>query len=288
MIAYKDVSVVIPAYNEENTIDEVVKGIFQVSKDFEVIVCDDGSTDKTAQLAREAGAIVIEHPYNIGNGASIKSGTQRASRKYIVFMDADLQHQPEDIPKLLEYLPDYDMVVGARTNSSKTAMHRNIGNKILNILAESISRHKIADLTSGFRAVNKRLFTQFLHLYPLTYSYPTTSTLAFFSSGYFVKYVPLSSIRRRAQGTSNISPFKDGIKFLHIILRSIMMFHPQKLFTPMAIICFLAGILLSGYQLVYTGGIRSSGIILLVSTVVMYLNGILVEQIAQIRRDMYK
>ncbi len=286
MVPYREVSVVIPAFNEEESIAELVARVRAVSGDFEVIVCSDGSSDRTAELARKAGAVVVEHPYNIGNGAAVKSGALKASREYIVFMDADLQHQPEDIPKLLEHIPTYDMVVAARTKESKTDLQRNIGNLILIHLAQSISGHQIDDLTSGFRAVKKSILLKFMHLYPLSYSYPTTSTLAFFSAGYFVKYVPMPTIVRRTQGQSNIKPFRDGMKFLHIIFRVIMTFHPQKIFLPSFLLLMTLGIAISTYQLVSGGAIQSSGIILLVSAVMIFLNGMLAEQIAQLRRDM--
>lgn len=288
MVDFKSVSIVIPAYNEESSITELIKRIFAVSKDFELIVSSDGSTDATVRLAKDAGAIVVEHPYNVGNGAAVKDGALRATRDYIVFMDADLQHQPDDVVQLLQYLPEYDMVIGARTKESMTDLHRNIGNKILIKIAENISGHKINDLTSGFRAVKKELFLKFMHLYPLRYSYPTTSTLAFLSAGYFVKYVPLSSIQKRIHGESNIRPLKDGMRFIHIILRVIMTFHPMKIFLPITLTLFLGGIAVSVYQLLQVGGIRSSSIILLLSSVIVFLNGMLAEQISQIRRELNK
>lgn len=288
MVDYKSVSVVIPAYNEEKSVAELIKRIFAVSQDFEVIVSSDGSTDATVSLARGAGAIVVEHPYNVGNGATVKDGALKATRDYIVFMDADLQHQPEDIPQLLQYLPEYDMVIGARTKESNTDLHRNVGNKILIHIAENISGHQIDDLTSGFRAVKKKVFLKFMHLYPLRYSYPTTSTLAFLSAGFFVKYVPLPSIGRRVHGESNIKPFRDGVRFIHIIMRVIMTFHPMKIFLPVALVLLLGGAMTSLYQIVNVGGIRSSSIILLLSSVVVFLNGMLAEQISQIRRELNK
>lgn len=287
MVDFEKVSIVIPAYNEESTIGELLERIFKVSKHFEVIVCSDGSQDKTDILVKEKGAKLIKHPYNIGNGAAVKSGALAATREFLVLMDADLQHQPEDIPKLLEYLPDYDMVVGARTNESKTALHRNIGNRLLTTIAQNISGHKIDDLTSGFRVVKKDAFLRFAHLYPLGYSYPSTSTLAFFASGYFVRYVPLATIAQRKYGKSNISPFKDGLKFLHIIIRIIMTFHPQRIFFPFAFLLCAAGVAMSTYQLMHGGGIRSLGVIFLLSSIVVFLNGILAEQLAELRRDLY-
>lgn len=287
MISYRDVSIVIPARNEEATIGEVLARISQVSGDFEVIVCSDGSTDATAERAREMkGTLVIEHPYSLGNGAAVKSGALKASRPYVVFLDADLQHPPEDIPLLLAHLPAYDMVVGARTRACKTSMHRSLGNAVLTWVARRIARHPIEDLTSGFRAVKKDIFLKFAHLYPLGYSYPSTSTLAFLCSGYFVKYVPLPNITARTSGASAIRPLPDGFVFLHIILRIIMTFSPHKLFYPISFFFFVLGVFFSAMQLLAGGAIRSTGIILLISSLVVFLNGILADQLARLRKDL--
>lgn len=285
MINFKEVSVIIPAFNEEKNIGELLRRIFAVSVDFEVIVCSDGSSDKTALIAREKGAQLVEHPYNVGNGASVISGALKSTREYLVFMDADLQHQPEDIAKLLEYLPDYDMVVGARTKESKTLIFRNFGNFILKIFAENIIRRKIPDLTSGFRALKKSLFFKFRNLYPLGYSYPTTITMAFFTSGYFVKYVALPSIIKRNQGASNIRPMRDGLNFIYIIYRITMTFNPLRIFFPIALFFFVGGLGISVFQIIKSGGVRSTGIILIISSVVIILNGMLAEQISLIRRN---
>lgn len=285
---YKNVSIVIPVYNEEESISDVLKRIRAVSRDFEVIVCSDGSTDRTAELAREAGATVLSHPYNIGNGAAIKNGVLHSNRKYILCLDGDLQHPPEDIPRLLAFMPRYDMVVGARTSKSGTHVYRNIGNLILNKVAEDISGHKIADLTSGFRVFKRDIYLKFIHLYPLRYSYPSTITLAFFCSGYFVKYVPLHTITKRRQGQSDIKPLRDGIRFLHIILRLIMTFSPHNIFNPIALLFLAAGLGISAFQLSMSGAIRSSGIILLISSLVIFLNGLLADQLSQLRRDLNK
>ncbi len=288
MVPLTEVSVVIPAYNEEACIGELVRRALAVSPDFEVIVCSDGSSDSTAEVARKAGAFVVEHPYNLGNGASVKSGALAAGRPYMVLMDGDLQHQPEDIPRLLEHLPTYDMVVAARTEECDTDRIRNVGNAILNRVARSVSRQPIDDLTSGFRAVKTDIFRRYMSLYPQKYSYPTTSTLAFLCAGHFVKYVPMPSIRRRVEGKSNISPFRDGGRFLHIILRTIMLFSPHRVFLPLAGLTFVLGMGVAAYQIVSSGAIRSSGIILLISSILIFLNGMLIDQISRIRRDMCK
>jgi len=283
MVPFKEVSVVIPAYNEQESIGGIIGRIRAVSPDFEIVVCSDGSTDDTARLAREAGAIVVEHRYNLGNGATVKSGAKRASRPYMVVMDCDGQHQPEDIPRLLESLPDYDMVIGSRTKNCRTDPVRDIGNVMLRKVAEIIGGTPIMDLTSGFRAVKRELYFLFAPLYPMRYSYPSTITLAFINSGYFVKFLPLDTIVRREQGTSNIQPMRDGLRFLKIIFRLFMLFRPFKIFFPLALCLFVLGAGLGLYQLVMTSGVHSMSVVLLLGGLLFFINGLLAEQISQIR-----
>ena len=283
MVDYSDVSVIIPCFNEEESIGEVVKKVQAISDDFEIIVCSDGSSDRTAEVASEAGAIVVEHTYNLGNGASVKTGASHASRPYLLFMDGDLQHPPEDIPKLLEPLPEYDMVVGSRFNKCNTDNVRNFGNFCLIKVAEIVSGYEIGDLTSGFRAVKRSAFMEFYHLYPQRYSYPTTITLSLLSTGHFVMFKPIENICRRETGASNISPFKDGMRFLQIILRVVMLFSPQKIFLPIALLLVLLGSVTSGLQLMMTGGIQSTGVIIVLAGLMLFLNGLLAEQISQLR-----
>ena len=283
MVPFKDVSVVIPAYNEEESIGPIIERIRAVSPEFEIVVCSDGSTDATAQHARDAGAIVVEHRYNLGNGASVKSGAKAASRPYLVFMDSDGQHQPEDIPKLLAELPDYNMVIASRTKQCRTDPVRDIGNVMLRKVAEIIGGTPIMDLTSGFRAVQRDLFFLFSPLYPQRYSYPSTITLALINSGYFVKFLPLDTIVRREQGTSNIRPFQDGLRFLKIIFRLFMLFRPFKIFFPISLALFVLGLILGLYQLFATQGVHSVSVILLIGSLLFLVNGLLAEQISQIR-----
>ncbi|MCW8812804.1 MAG: glycosyltransferase family 2 protein, partial [Chlorobium sp.] len=139
----KKISVIIPAYNETQTIGDVVGKIRILCPDFEIIVIDDGSTDDTAVVAKNAGAVVYSHPYNIGNGAAIKSGIRAASGDILVFMDADLQHHPEDIEAILSYFPDYDMVVGARSAKDQTSLGRALGNKIYNWLTSYVAKFNV-------------------------------------------------------------------------------------------------------------------------------------------------
>jgi len=182
-----EVSIIIPAYNESQNIGEVVFKIKERYPDYEIIVVNDGSTDDTADIARDAGARVHSHPYNIGNGAAIKSGIRTASGDILVFMDADLQHNPEDIETMLNYFPGYDMVVGTRLNKDQTSLGRALGNKMYNWLASYVAKFNVQDLTSGFRAIKSDIARQFLYLLPNGYSYPTTLTLAVLRTGKTLK-----------------------------------------------------------------------------------------------------
>lgn len=278
------VSVIVPALNEESTIGGVVSGILAIDPAYEVIVVDDGSSDATARVAREAGAIVISHPYNLGNGASITAGSLAASGDVVVMIDADGQHPPACIPMLVEPIGEYDMVVGARTRKSKTSRRRSLGNFILNVIASWISGHPIKDLTSGFRAIKRRHLLEYLHLFPARYSYPTTITMAMIQGRHFVKYVPVDGIQRRHFGKSNIKPIADFIRFVNIMMRLLILFSPQKFFLPLSGLSLILGGSLGLYQLITHGGLFGSPQLLLLSAVYFFCFGLLAEQIAVIRR----
>lgn len=201
------VSVIIPAHNEAETIGDLIKGIQELYPEYEVIVINDGSTDNTGSAASDAGAIVYSHPYNLGNGAAVKSGIRIASGEIMVFMDGDGQHEPKDIGELLEYLPDFDMVVGARPRGRQSSWGRGLGNRILNWLATYVSKFKIMDLTSGFRAIKSPIARNFLYLLPNTYSYPTTLTLGVLRSGRSLKYTPVEvQVRKGGEEQYQVVP----------------------------------------------------------------------------------
>ena len=280
------VSVIIPAYNEEKTIADLVTRVKKVNQGYEVIVVDDGSSDATAELGSLAEAKVISHPYNIGNGAAVKTGVRNASGDIIVLMDADGQHSPEDIPKLLEGLDRFDMVIGARTKGSDVPAFRSFGNKVLIALASYLAEMKIDDLTSGFRAIKRERILEFLHLLPNTFSYPTTITLALLKSGYPVKWVPLRTIKRRGHGKSKIKPIRDGLRFINMMLRVVMLFEPQKIFVPASALMLLLGGLLLLYNIVLFNSIQESSMLLIIVGAFTFFFGLLAEQIAYIRREL--
>lgn len=280
------ISIILPAKNEESGLRQTLPGLREVLPDAEVIVVDDGSTDATAAVAAEHGARVISSPYPMGNGAAIKRGARAASGDILVFMDADGQHSAADIPKLLECLEaGYDMAVGARDAGGQANIGRGAANAFYNRVASWMTGHRIADLTSGFRAARAERFREFLHLLPNGFSYPTTSTMAFFRSAYPVAYVPIHVARRI--GRSHIRPLRDGARFLIIILRIATLYSPLKLFAPASF--FFGALGLAHYAYTYTTANRFTNMsaLLLSASVIIFLIGLVSEQITALtyRRD---
>lgn len=281
-----DLTIVIPAYNEDQIIGRVVnkarKAVDMPSFSYEIIVIDDGSQDNTAEKAKEAGARVIHHPYNIGNGAAIKTGIRNARGEVLVMLDADGQHPPEAILHLLEKIGPYDMVVGARITESDTDFHRDFGNKFYNWLASYVSNHKVEDLTSGFRAIKTDVAKGFLYLLPNRFSYPTTITLAVLRSGRSLSYVPIKA--RRRVGKSKIRVVRDGLRFLLIILRVATYYSPLKVFIPVSILMFLVGF---GYGLfkifVLNLPYGPTSAMLMTVSIVIFMVGLVSEQVAQLQ-----
>ena len=278
------VSVVLPARNESAPIRDVVMRIRALLPEAEIIVVDDGSNDGTGEAAAKAGARVVRHPYSRGNGAAIKGGARAATGEVIVFMDADGQHDPADIPALLTRLDEgYDMVVGARQAGSQASLGRGIANRFYNRLASYMTGHKIEDLTSGFRAVRAEKFREFLYLLPNGFSYPTTSTMAFFRAGYSVAYEPIHAARRI--GKSHIRPLHDGLRFLLIIFKIGTLYSPLKLFAPLALTMFLLATGWYGHTLLEYGRFTNMSALLYTGSVVTFMMGLISEQITAL---MYK
>ncbi len=272
-------SVVIPAKNEEQGLQSILPRLWQFSP-HEIIVVDDGSSDNTRSVAQAQGCKVISHPASLGNGAAVKAGAREVSDEssIIIFMDADGQHRPEDIPELLSQLRQGNqMVVGARSRKSQAGFMRGIGNRFYNWFASLIVGHKIEDLTSGFRAVNKDFFRQFLYLLPNGFSYPTTITMAFFRAGYSVSYIPIAMPQRI--GSSHLNVIKDGIRFLLIIFKIGTLYSPLKIFMPIALLHFLLGSVYYVYTYVSVGTFTNMGALLITNGVIIFLIGLISEQI---------
>ena len=276
------VSVIIPAYNEGDIIADIVQRVRSLHPDYDVIVVNDGSTDDTAAEAQKAGAEVYSHPYNIGNGAAIKSGIRVATGDILVFMDGDGQHNPEDIAGLLEYFPEFDMVVGARSISDQASLGRALGNKIYNWFASYVAKFSIKDLTSGFRAVKSKVARNFLYLLPNTYSYPTTLTLGVLRSGMSLKYVPIK-IRKRKTGKSNIKMVHDGVRFFMIITRICTLYSPMRVFLPVSFVMFLLGAVNYIYTFVTRSRFTNMSVFLFVAAIIVFMMSLISEQICQMR-----
>ena len=281
-----EISIIIPVYNEAANLRPVVERIRSLGLlRAEVIVVDDGSTDGSAEVALDAGASVIRHPYNIGNGAAVKSGIRAARGRVLVLIDGDGQHKAEDIPKLLAAAKDYHMVVGARAKGSKLRFHRYAANVAYNLFASYVTRFKVKDLTSGFRVLSRRDALRFIDLLPNTFSYPTTLTLAFLRSGLTVKYVPIHSLYRAGQ--SKITLVTDGVRFFLIIAKIATLFSPFRVFLPVSAFFLLTGV---GYYLyTYTTEHRftNMGVFLLTTAVIIFMLGLVSEQIALLRMEQH-
>ena len=278
------ISVVVPVYNEAQAIGETVLRIREYVPDAEIVVVDDGSTDDSARVAREAGAYVWSHPYNIGNGAAIKTGIRLASGNKIVLMDGDGQHDPKDIPALLEAAEKYDMVVGARGSGGHANPFRFTANRIYNLVARYATKFPVKDLTSGFRVMDRETVTRYLYLLPNSFSYPTTITLAYLRSGRTVFYYPIQA-RKRGEGKSKIKLFRDGGRFFLILIKIITLFSPFRIFLPVSLSFFLLGLANYAHTYFTAGRFTNMSALLLITSVIIFMIGLVSEQIAQLRYD---
>ncbi len=275
------ISVVIPAKNEARSLVDLLPAIRQQLGDAEILVVNDGSSDDTAKICEQHGARVVSHPYALGNGAAIKSGARAATGDILVCMDADGQHRPEDIPKLLQKLAEgFDMAVGARTLASQAGIHRAAANGFYNTLASWMTGHRIQDLTSGFRAARAASFRKFLYLLPNGFSYPTTITMSFFRAGLRVAYVPIAAQKR--VGDSHVRPLRDGARFLIIIFKIGTLYSPLKIFVPVSFVFFAVGMSYYLYTYLSAGRFTNMSALLLISSVLIFLIGLVSEQITSL------
>jgi len=273
------ISVVLPAKNESESLATVLSGVRAAVPEAEVILVDDGSTDATPEVAASVdGVRVLSQPYSMGNGAAVKRGIREASGDILVLMDADGQHDPQDIPRLLAALTDkFDMIVGERADHMHASVGRRIANTIYNRLASWISGHHVPDLTSGFRVVRRARIREFLYLLPNGFSYPTTTTMSFLRSGYAVGFEPITVHKRT--GASHIRVFTDGVRFLIIIFKIATLYSPLKLFFPTSAVLFAGGIAYYLYTFATQGRFTNMSALILLTAVVVFLIGLVSEQI---------
>jgi len=271
-------SIVIPAKNEAAALVELLPRLRAVLPAAEILVVDDGSSDNTKEVCEAAGVGCLSSPYSMGNGAAIKRGARAATGDILVFMDGDGQHDPADIPRLIARLDEgFDMVIGARNWESQAGVGRGLANTLYNWLASRMTGHVVADLTSGFRVVRAARFREFIHLLPNGFSYPTTSTMAFFRSAYGVAYEPIKAAQR--VGKSHIRPLKDGVRFLLIIFKIATLYSPLKLFVPVSGVFFLLGFLNYAYTYFSYGRLTNGSTLMWSAGVIVFLIGLISEQI---------
>lgn len=274
------ISIILPARNEADNLRDLLPSLIQVQPHAEIIIVDDGSEDHTAAVCAQFPVKIISHPYPKGNGAAIKSGARAASGNVLIFMDADGQHKPEDIPTLMDkFVEGFDMVIGARGGNSQAGLHRSLANDLFSRFATWMVQQPVADLTSGFRVVKADKFRKFLYLLPNGFSYPTTITMSFFRAGFSVAYVPIHT-PKRASGKSHIQPIRDGVRFLLIIIKIGTLYSPQKLFIPVSMGFLATGLSYYLYTYLSSGRFTNMSALLLITAVLIFLIGLVSEQIS--------
>jgi glycosyltransferase involved in cell wall biosynthesis len=281
MAAPESVTIVVPAFNESQSIAGVVTAMLAAAPWHEVLVVDDGSTDGTGDAARRAGARVVRHPYNKGNGAAVKTAIRASSAEWIAIVDGDGQHPEEDARRLVARCGDFDLVIGARDPRTQATAGRRIGNAVLNWLASYLTERPIPDLTSGFRVARREYLLEFIHMLPNGFSTPTTTTLAFMKAGYNVAFEPIGA--RQRVGTSKIRLASDGAKFLLILLKIITIFSPLRIFAPISALAFTVGAIYGAWNFVYHDRIPNGAVLALMFAVMVLLVGLVSEQITTLR-----
>jgi glycosyltransferase involved in cell wall biosynthesis len=277
----RDISIILPAKNEADSLRILLPKLRRLYPEEEIIVVNDGSSDNTADICNQNHVKVVSHVYSMGNGAAVKTGARNATGDILVLMDADGQHNPEDITSLVKKLDEgFDMAVGARQVDTHASLARRFGNLIYNRIASWMTGYHIEDLTSGFRATRSRHFRNFLYLLPNKFSYPTTITMAFFRSGLPVAYVPIKAADRRGDSKSHIRLLHDGLRFLIIILKIGALFSPMRFFLPISGILFLTGLSYYGYTYIIWGRLTNMSTILILSSLFTFLIGIVSEQVS--------
>lgn len=274
-------SIVIPAFNEVQSVGTLVERLRASGPWHEILVVDDGSTDATADRARAAGASVIRHPYNKGNGAAVKSGIRTATGEFILIIDGDGQHKAADAARIVSQLGEYDLVIGARSTGTQATQVRMLGNGALNWLASYLTGRRVPDLTSGFRGARTACLREFIHLLPNGFSTPTTTTLAFIKAGYNVRFEPVEAETR--VGKSKIRLARDGVKFLMIVFKIVTLFSPMRVFLPVSLGSFVVGAGYAAWTIGTQSHVTNTSVLLIMLAVIVFLVGLVSEQIAALR-----
>ncbi len=258
------ITLLIPAYNEENGIGPVLEQVKSIGLPGEIIVVDDGSTDRTFEVAQASGVRVVRHDVNRGYGQSLKTGILASNYDIIVITDADGTYPNEEIKNILSHMESHDMVVGARIGANvNIPLIRKPAKKMLNMLANYLAGVTIPDLNSGLRAFRKNIAREFFPILPSGFSFTTTITLAMLSNGYRVKYLPINYHQR--EGKSKIHPIRDTLGFTALIIRTTLYFNPLKVFMPMSGMIALAAVALLVYSKFVIGRVMDISVIVLLS-----------------------
>lgn len=281
-------SIIIPAYNEEESIEKVISELKEtVDQEYEIIVVNDGSTDQTENILENIKDIkLINHPYNKGYGASLKSGIRKAQGEYILIIDGDGTYPVNEIPKLLKYVNNYDMVSGMRKGKNFDARwfySQRLAKFILKKIASYVTKTKIPDINCGLRIFKKEIIEKYWDLYPQGFSFTTTSLVAFLANDYQVKFVSIDYHGRK--GKSTLKPFKSFVGFINLILKLSLFFKPIKVFLPLGIFIFLVAIGITIYGFVWKNIFYDTSVILLSATALQtFFFGLLAEIIVHNRK----
>ena len=285
-----NLSIIVPVFNEAGTIKNVVVNLknelgFLDLVNFEIIIINDASTDNTAQILSQIENIrIITHPYNKGYGAALKTGAREARYDWLMFYDADGQHKPEYIKKILPHLENYDLVAGERVGYQGPLI-RQPGKKLVHWLAFYLFKQKINDVNCGLRFVKKNEFLKFAHILPNGFSISTTTVFAFLKEKLNVKFVPVE-INKRAGGKSMVKPNQAAVYFM-LIFRLVMLFSPLRIFLPVSAFFFLVGFACLIYDLTVMN-ISEGTIFILITSILIFLFGLMADQIAALRRELHE